>query len=192
MSKTKRQDFFFNKAKKQGYPARSVYKLKEIDQKFKIAKPGNLVLDLGASPGSWMMYLADKVGLRGRVVGIDLQELKIPLSANMEFIKGDIKDKALLPNIKFDTIVSDLSPKTTGIRVTDAARSLELAQNAVDIARAYLKKEGHLIFKIFDSEDTARFIRRLTPCFRSVKRHYPKAIRKQSREFYVICKHHKA
>jgi len=195
----KRQDFFFNKAKEEGYPARSIYKLKEIDKKYRIIRNGDVILDLGCAPGSWMMYLSQKVGQRGKVVGIDIQDMNISIEKNMEFIKVDIKE--LLFNIEwkkiiefnkkeamFDVIVSDMAPKTTGIKFADAEESLELAEEAFDIAKRFLKNKGHFVFKLFESENTAQFVKILKNHFKIVKRFSPEASRKQSREFYVVCK----
>ncbi len=195
----KRQDFFFNKAKEEGYPARSVYKLKEIDKKYRIVRKNDIVLDLGCAPGSWMMYLSQKVGNRGRVVGIDIQDINIPIEKNMEFIKGDIREilfgSALREVIKFDrgetifdVIVSDMAPKTTGVKFADAEESLELAEEAFKVSERFLKRNGHLVFKLFESENTAQLIRTLKNYFKIVKRFSPEASRKHSREFYVVCK----
>jgi len=195
----KRQDFFFNKAKEEGYPARSVYKLQEIDEKYHIIRKGDIVLDLGCAPGSWMMYSSQKVGPRGKVVGIDIQDINIPIEKNMEFIKKDIREvlfssekgeviKSKREEAIFDVIVSDMAPKTTGVKFADAEESLELAEEAFKIAKGFLKNNGHFILKIFESGDTARFIKTLKRYFKTVKRYNPKAVRKHSREFYLICK----
>ena len=193
----KRQDFFFDKAKEEGYPARSVYKLKEIDKKYRIIKKNNVVLDLGCAPGSWMMYLSQKVGPRGKVVGIDIQDINILIEKNMKFTKGDIREVLSIwkseifrgeeKQSMFDVIVSDMAPKTTGIKFADAEESLELAEEAFNVAKAFLKNKGNLVIKIFESGDTAQFIKRLKSCFKIVKRFSPEATRKQSREFYVVC-----
>jgi 23S rRNA (uridine2552-2'-O)-methyltransferase len=200
-TQNKRQDFFFNKAKEEGYPARSVYKLKEIDEKYHIIRKGDTVLDLGCAPGSWMMYLSKKVGPKGKVVGIDIQDINIPIEKNMEFIKGDIREvlsgselrEAVESDRKvsaavFDVIVSDMAPKTSGVKFVDAGESFELAEEAFKIAKGFLKNNGHFILKIFESEDTAQLIKTLRRYFKTVKGCNPKATRKQSRELYVVCK----
>ncbi|TRZ79681.1 RlmE family RNA methyltransferase [bacterium] len=186
-----RQDHFFREAKKQGYPARSVYKLKEIDQKFKLIKKGNFILDLGCAPGSWMMYISEKIGHRGKVFGVDIQDMKIKIKENMEFIREDSKKaikNGMLKIKKFDVVVSDMAPKTTGIKLTDVVNSLELAEEAFKIAQKTLKIRGHFVVKIFESEDTIQFVNMLKKYFNTVKRYSPQATRKQSREFYVVCK----
>jgi len=186
MIKNKVQDSFFNKAKEEGYPARSVYKLKEIDQKYKLIKRGSVVLDLGAAPGSWLMYLSEKVGRRGKVVGIEIQDLKIHLEENVEFIKGDAREMPIKG--KFDVVVSDMAPKTTGITFADAFKSLELAEAAFKITKKVLKPNGHFLLKIFEGEGTAEFVKRVRKHFKTIKRYSPQATRKKSREFYIICK----
>jgi len=156
----KRQDFFFDKAKEEGYPARSVYKLKEIDKKYRIIRNKDIVLDLGCAPGSWMMYLSEKVGHRGRVIGVDIQDINIPIEKNMEFIKGDIREILFGSELReiinsdnrevmFDVIVSDMAPKTTGVKFADAEESLELGEEALNVAKAFLKNKGNLVIKIF-------------------------------------------
>ncbi len=197
----KRQDSFFNKAKEEGYPARSVYKIKEIDEKYHIIKQNDIVLDLGCAPGSWMMYLSRRVGQKGKVIGIDVQDIKILVERNMKFIKGDIGEivygtkfrKIIRSDPKkslFNVIVSDMASKTTGVKFADAEESLNLAKEAFKITKEFLKNGGHFVFKIFESEDTAQFIKTLKDYFKTVKRHMTKATRKQSREFYVVCKNY--
>ena len=197
----KRQDFFFNKAKEEGYPARSVYKIKEIDEKYHIIRRGDIVLDLGCVPGSWMMYLSEKVGASGKVVGIDIQDINMPMEKNTKFIKKDVREifsgRGLRKVVEFDSkgrevlfdvIVLDMAPKTTGVKFADAEESLELTEEAFKVAKKFLKDNGHFIFKIFESKDTARFIETLKEYFKTVKRYSPRATRKHSREFYLVCK----
>jgi len=143
------------------------------------------------------MYLSQKVGPRGKVVGIDIQDINILIEKNMKFTKGDIREVLSIwkseifrgeeKQSMFDVIVSDMAPKTTGIKFADAEESLELAEEAFNVAKAFLKNKGNLVIKIFESGDTAQFIKRLKSCFKIVKRFSPEATRKQSREFYVVC-----
>src|SRR4051812_10245989 len=118
------KDHYFKKAKDQNFAARSVFKLEEIDQKLKIIHPHNKILDLGASPGSWSQYCSKKIGPKGRILGVDLTEIQIKLP-NAEFIQADLRDLNLEQIFKergynepFDVVLSDMAPKTTGIRVT--------------------------------------------------------------------------
>jgi 23S rRNA (uridine2552-2'-O)-methyltransferase len=188
--KYKKNEFYTGKARKEGYPARSVYKLKEIDEKFRIFKKGDKVLDLGAAPGSWLKYIFEKIGDKGLVVGIDASELRIPLSANMRFIQKNIFD--LLDkdfhNLKFHSVVSDLSPSTTGIKITDEIKSLELCEKAFEVAKRSLKEDGNFVCKIFESDMTKRFFQKLASNFKIVKRFRPQAVSRDSREIYIIAK----
>lgn len=176
-------------AHEEGYPARSVYKLKEIDKKFLLIKEGDRVLDLGSSPGSWLMYLSDKVGDKGKVVGLDIEEIKIPARNNVAFYQKSIFD--LKPGDfqeKYDAVVADMSPKTSGIRDIDVARSLELSEAALEVAKMALKEGGSFVCKIFETESTPGFFKKVIAYFESAKRFRPKAVVKGSREFYIVGK----
>lgn len=189
--KNLRQDFYFRKAKKEDYPARSVYKLQEIDEKHRLIKRSDFVLDIGCSPGSWMIYLGKKVGNQGKVIGIDLVEPKIALKENMKFIKGDIRNYAEIIEGKFDVIVSDAAPETMGVHSVDVARLLELANIALDIAKKTLKPNGNFLCKIFEGEGTEALLKEARTLFSFVKPFRPMAVRKHSREFYLIAKNFK-
>jgi len=174
-------------AKKEGYPARSVYKLKEIDEKYKIIKKGTLVLDLGCAPGSWLLYLSQKVGDRGKVIGVDIEEVKIPQKANIVFIKKNVLDLEESDfKDRFEAVVSDLSPKTSGIESLDNGKSLELAEKSFEIAKSVLLPGGNFICKIFESELIDEFFKKVKNCFDFAKRFRPKAVIKKSKELYII------
>jgi 23S rRNA (uridine2552-2'-O)-methyltransferase len=207
-------------AKKEGYPARSVYKLKEIDEKYKIIKKNSRVLDLGASPGSWLLYISQKVGDKGKVIGIDIEETKIPQKANIVFIKRNVFDlerpevdeaKASSPPVAnarvgdetkvssspvarlrfarvFDAVVSDLSPKTSGVKFLDSGRSLEMAEKSFEIAKSVLLPGGNFVCKIFENESSDEFLKKVKNYFDFAKRFKPRAVIKKSREFYIIGK----
>jgi len=190
----KPQDYYFKKAKKEGYPARSVYKLKEIDEKFHIFKPGDLVLDLGCYPGSWLLYTEKVIQPNGKVIGIDLKPITIPnsgifLQKNIFELKAEeikaILKKNNLPN-KFNVIVSDLAPATSGIKDVDSQRSLELIEKAFSFIHPLLKKEGSFVCKAFESSDVHFLAKKISPFFRFFKMFKPKATRKRSKELYVI------
>ncbi|MEK9153231.1 MAG: RlmE family RNA methyltransferase, partial [Patescibacteria group bacterium] len=137
-----KENFFTQKAKEEGYPARSVYKLQEIDRKFGIFQEGDAVLDLGGAPGSWLLYISRQVGPNGRVVGVDLEDLKIEMPANSVFFKKSVLDDDLINFLgkeKFQVVVSDLAPGTSGIHEKDVADCLELTQRAFEIACQVLK-----------------------------------------------------
>ncbi len=187
-----RKDYFFKKAKKENFVARSIFKLEEIDQKFKLIKPGNLVLDLGAAPGSWSQYLVKKISLKGRLLGIDLQQIELSFP-NATFICADLRDLNI-ENVflehgfkpPFDVVVSDMAPRTTGIRITDQARSLELSQLALDLAIRFLKKGGHFVVKLFQSEDFELFRGQMRAVFSKVEILRPESTRKESKEIFLI------
>lgn len=193
--KDKKEEFYTQQAHKENYPARSIYKLKEIDERFKIIKRGDIVLDIGSAPGSWLLYVSKKIGERGLVFGIDIQELKIEKKDNIIFLNKDIKDFDFLgyfKDKKFNLIIADLSPKTTGIKSIDSAMSLELAEMAFDIAQKTLKNKGNFICKVFESQDTKNFLKEVSFCFKDVRKFIPKAVAKRSREFYIVAKKFKA
>ena len=185
--KNRQNEFYTTLAKKEGYPARSVYKLKEIDEKYKIIKKGNRVLDLGSAPGSWLLYISQKVGDKGKVVGVDVEETKIPQKANIFFIKKDILDlKKDDFRDKVEVVVSDLSPKTSGVKFLDAGKSLELAEKSFEIAKSVLLPGGNFVCKIFENESSDEFFKKVKNCFDFAKRFKPKAVIKKSKEFYII------
>lgn len=192
------RDYFYQKAKDENYAARSAFKLEEIDQRFKILRSGFQVLDLGAAPGSWSQYASKVVGPKGRVLGIDLSAIKITLP-NAVFIQEDMR-KADLAKIMtqagisppFDVVMSDMAPKTTGIRVTDQSRSLELCELALQTAEKYVKPGGHFIAKLFHSEDFTAFRDLLKARFEKVEVLRPKSTRKESKEIFLIGIRYKA
>ena len=184
------KDHYYKKAKSEGYSARSVYKLKEIDKKHHLVKSGIHVLDLGCYPGSWMQYISDKVGPEGFVVGVDQTELTMSLAKNMRFVHSDIYEldlnqlTALSP--KFDLICSDMAPKTTGIRNVDAERSVQLCLQALHIARNHLKKRGSLIVKVLQGAAQDQLSNQMKDQFISLKRMKPQSSRSESKEIFFI------
>ena len=187
-----KRDHYYHKAKDEHFAARSIYKLEEIDQKFKIIKAGMTVLDLGSAPGSWSQYLSKKVGSNGRVLGVDLIEVALTLP-NAVFIHADLRDlnldQTFLENgfePLFDGVVSDMAPKTTGIRVTDQARSMELCELALNIADRFLKPGGNFVCKFFHSEDFERLRKQMQARFGKVEILRPKSTRKESKEIFLI------
>ena len=186
------QDHYFKKAKQNNFAARSVYKLEEIDQKLKILKPKQMVLDLGASPGSWSQYCSQKIGSMGRILGIDLKPVAVKLS-NAIFIQADLRDLNLEKIIKehgftppFDLVISDMAPNTTGIRMTDQARSFELCDLAFQISRQFLKKDGHFICKLFHSDDFSKLKEQIKNDFKHFHAVKPDSTRKISKEIFLI------
>jgi len=196
--KNKPREYYTVKAREEGYPARSVYKLKEIDEKYHIFRKGDKVLDLGCAPGSWLIYIAKKIRNQGKVIGLDIKNIKkINGFDNIFFAKVDIlrakKEEFEKINKKFglkdyNVIVSDLAPKTCGIKFVDSAKSYELSKKALDIAKIFLVDEGNFVCKIFEGEMTNNFLEETKKNFKFVKKFRPKAIRKRSKEIYIVAK----
>ncbi|MDP2938714.1 MAG: RlmE family RNA methyltransferase [Candidatus Omnitrophota bacterium] len=178
-------DTYTRRAKKENYPARSIYKLQEIDQKYKIVKVMDRVLDLGCAPGSWLLYLSKEIGYNGKIVGVDINDLKIEIPQNAILIKEDVMKFETTE--KFNAVVSDLSAHTTGIDFSDAEETLELCWRALEIAKKVLIKGGNFVCKIFEGEGTDEFFKEIEKSFEFSKRFKPKASRKQSREMYVVA-----
>ena len=185
--KDRKEEFYTRLAKEEGYPARSVYKLKEIDEKYQIIKRGDKVLDFGCSPGSWLLYISQKIGEKGKVVGIDIEDIKITPKANIVFIKRNVLDlKETDFKEKFQAVVSDLSTKTSGLKSLDAGKSLELAEAAFKIAKMVLMPGGNFVCKIFEGEFSDEFFKKVASSFDLTKRLRPKAVVKRGKEFYII------
>jgi len=190
LKKSKWNDHYALRARKEHWPARSVYKLEEIDRKYKIIRPQGRIFDLGCYPGSWSQYCLKKVGPKGHVAGMDLKEPECLSAPNFTFFKGDIlraDPEGLLREIgPRDAVISDLAPSTSGIAVTDAARSLRLAQGAFGIALALLAKGGHFLCKVFEGEDLKEFREEALKHFTRGRTVRPAAVRKASREVYLL------
>ena len=184
------KDHYFHKAKKEGYAARSVYKIQEIDKKNRILNPGNKVLDLGCSPGSWLQYASSKVGNSGYVLGVDLQPVKISIPSNVKVIQADIfalTDQELqIKGKQVDVILSDMAPKTSGISITDTHRSFELNKKVLNLANDILCPEGLLLLKAFQSVLLDELCSELRKMFARVKLCKPKSSRSESAEIYIL------
>lgn len=183
-------DHYTRQAKKEKFAARSVYKLQEIQKKYRILSRGARVLDLGCAPGSWLQFAARQVGPGGRVVGIDLTPVTIQLPENVTVITGDVADLEghlnQLGQTRFDAVLSDMAPATTGNRHVDQARSLGLCEAALYIAERTLAPGGHFVCKIFQSGDTKTFTEAVKSRFQRQTALRPKSTRKASREVFVI------
>lgn len=184
-------DFWSRKAFSEGYPARSVYKLQEIDEKFGFLKKSYKVLDLGAAPGSWTTFILRKMEGSGKVVSCDLNELSKSVKGdNLVFIQGDLQEKSIVDKIKaegpFDLVVCDAAPLTTGNRVVDTARSLGLVKMAVWYAEIMLKQGGNFCVKIFQNGDQQSILKKMREIFTQAKGFKPKACRAESFETFLI------
>jgi 23S rRNA (uridine2552-2'-O)-methyltransferase len=187
------KDYYFYKAKEENYAARSVFKLQEIDRRLRILRPGQRILDLGAAPGSWSQYASQKVGKNGRVLGIDIQAIKITLP-NAVFITADMRELDLAKTMEengiappFDVVLSDMAPKTTGVRLQDQVRSLELCELALRTAERFLKPGGTFVAKLFHSNEFENFRGQLRAQFKKVDIIRPKSTRKESKEIFLIA-----
>lgn len=184
-------DFWSRKAFSEGYPARSVYKLQEIDQKFGMIKKNYKVLDLGAAPGSWTTFLLRTMDGSGKVVSCDLNPLsKSVKGENLVFIQGDLQQKEIFDKIKaegpFDLVVCDAAPLTTGNRVVDTARSQGLVKMAIWYAETMLKTGGNFAVKIFQNGDQQALLKKMREVFTNAKGFKPVACRSESFETYLI------
>jgi len=187
-----KKDHYYHKAKEENFAARSIYKLEEIDNKFRIIKSGMKVLDLGAAPGSWSQYLSQKVGEKGKVLGVDLIRVQLTLP-NAVFIHADLRDINLDQIFMdhgfdpvFDGVFSDMAPKTTGIRITDQARSTELCELALNVADRFLRLGGNFVCKFFHSDDFTDLKKMMEQRFTKVEVLRPKSTRKESKEIFLI------
>jgi len=188
------KDYYYKKAKEENYAARSVFKLQEIDQRLRIFRPGMKILDLGAAPGSWSQYASEKVGKLGKVMGIDIQPIKITLP-NALFLTADMRDldlgKTMAENgiePPFDMVLSDMAPKTTGYRLQDQMRSLELCELALRTAERYLRADGTYICKIFHSEEFENYRNLLRESFMKIDIIKPKSVREGSKEIFFVAR----
>lgn len=182
------KDYYTKKSREEGYYARSVYKLKQINKKYQIIKPGDKILDLGCSPGGWVQASLEITGPKGLVVGIDIDKAKVK-AENFKFIQEDIYNKEIIENLeKFDVVLSDMAPKTSGVRELDQERSLDLAKQAFIIAKKKLKGNGNFVCKIFQGKDYPEFLNEVRKEFGFVKAVKPEASKSGSKEMYVIGK----
>lgn len=182
------QDHFGRRAKTEGFPARSVYKLDEIDRRLKLLRPGMRVLDLGASPGSWTMYAATRVGDRGRVLGLDLNPHRGALPPNAEIRVMDAF-QATVEELggpeSFDVVLSDMAPKTTGHRSVDQARSQALFEHALEVAVKVLRPGGSFVGKIFQGPDFEQARKKVLESFEECRIVRPEATRDVSYEIFL-------
>jgi 23S rRNA (uridine2552-2'-O)-methyltransferase len=185
----KLHDFYFLKAKKEGFLARSIYKLQEVQEKYHIMKSGDWVLDLGAAPGSWTQYASKIVGATGRVVAVDLQPIRCS-GGNIITLQQDAFDslpEGLLPAEGFQAILSDMAPKTSGHRELDHMRSMALVEQALNTAMRLLTREGTFFCKVFQGKDLPAFVEQCKKAFDVVKLIKPKGSRSESVEIFVLC-----
>jgi 23S rRNA (uridine2552-2'-O)-methyltransferase len=183
-------DSYRRQAQAEGFVSRAVYKLKAVDEKYRLFRRGHRVLDLGCSPGSWLQYIASRVGPEGLVLGVDLEAPRLSLVHPLYFLPGDVLSldfeaiRAQSPY--FDVIVSDLAPKTSGIKGVDQERSLALARRAWEAAQKLLAPKGHFLVKIFEGPDIGSLAAQLNKAFRQFHRLKPEGSRPASKEYYLL------
>jgi len=203
----RKRDHYYKRAKKEDYRSRAAYKLLQINNKFKIIKLGDIIIDLGASPGGWSQVAAEAVGEEGKVIAVDMKEMAaipgvafVKGNALRERTKGDILsilDDIRTPSIakrgagrgaKADVIISDMAPNISGNYSIDHAKSIELAEMALDYADEFLKPGGNIVVKVFEGDMMRDYFNTIKIKFKISKRHAPKASRKSSSEVYIIGK----
>ncbi len=188
-NKYNRKDHLYQKAKDEGYRSRAAYKLKEIQDTYKIIPANGRVLDVGAWPGGWCQVALECLGAGGEVWGIDLQELSPIDDPRCHLIAGDARDlETLLPNpeLRFDCVISDMSPKLTGIREADQAGIVGCAELALWAAQRFLKPGGNFVVKVFKGNEVEMFVKSARPLFNRLVRSELDSTRNSSNEFYVI------
>jgi 23S rRNA (uridine2552-2'-O)-methyltransferase len=188
------RDRFWRKAKKEGLRARSAFKLEEIQERFHVLRPGGRVLDLGAAPGSWCQIAAREVGPKGFVLGIDSERIPTLPPPARTWV-ADAFAPSLVERLRgegrapYDAVLSDLAPKTSGVRSADEARSLELAARALSLALEVLKPSGAFVVKLFMGGDFESFLRSVRSAFAEVRVVRPEAsVARGSKEVYLVCR----
>ncbi len=197
-------DTYVKLAGKEGYRSRAAYKLKEIDEALHLIKPGQLVVDLGASPGAWSQYVRRKFApkdagaggaatgqLNGTIIALDLLDFE-PVDG-VQFIQGDFREDAVLAQLRdavgdrpVDVVVSDMAPNLSGIESSDSARIAHLIELAIDFAQNHLKKDGALVCKVFHGSGYSQLVELFRAHFRVVKPIKPKASRDKSAETFLV------
>ncbi|MBI2079018.1 MAG: RlmE family RNA methyltransferase [Euryarchaeota archaeon] len=192
----KKKEPWYRKAKREGYRARSAFKLQQIQERHEILRTGDTVIDLGAAPGGWSQVAKELVGPAGRVIGVDLANIA-PMEG-VQFVRGDMTKQETMDEVlrllakgakgtRVDAVISDMSPQITGNYTMDQANSVFLCQHAVAFARKVLDAGGRLLVKVFEGEDYPEFRDDLKKSFHTVKPYNPPASRKQSSEIYLVA-----
>lgn len=193
------QDHYFRMAKQQGYHSRAAFKLLEIDERKKILKTGDCVLDCGAAPGSWVQVALKRIGPKGKIVAIDLQTIKLGFrDARVHLIEGDLTKtpgSELLSFLgegrKFDVVLSDMAPSTTGERTLDHFGSIRLCEAVLDRVPEVLRQGGKVVMKALEGEAYPDLLARCKEMFETAKGFKPKASRSESTEMFVIAEGYK-
>ena len=190
--KQQHQERYFRKAKEEGYRARSAYKLLQIQDRFRVVRRGDVVVDLGAAPGSWSQVLTRLVGKKGKVIAVDLQAIE-PIRG-VTTLQGDMLSPEIQAQVvelaggQADVVVSDAAPSTSGIKLRDHVLSIELARAAFEIAKELLVPKGNMVLKVFEGEDLPALIHDVKMAFHPVKVHTPDATRNESWESFIVAR----
>ncbi|VAX13944.1 23S rRNA (uridine(2552)-2'-O)-methyltransferase [hydrothermal vent metagenome] len=186
-------DVYVKRAQQQGYRSRAVYKLLAIDEKDRLLRPGMIVVDLGAAPGSWSEVAVKKVGHKGRVVALDI--LPMDSIAGVEFIEGDFREQEIydqlldvLGDAPVDLVISDMAPNISGVKAVDQPRAMHLAELALEMAEKVLKQGGDLLVKVFSGEGLDEYKKAMRPLFDKIIVRKPGASRPRSREIYLLAR----
>jgi len=189
-------DEFVQRARKEGWRSRAVYKLEELDDKYGLVRPGMTVVDLGSAPGAWSQYAARKLDGRGRVLALDI--LPMDGIGGVEFIQGDFREdaslralEALLEDRKVDLVLSDMAPNISGVAAVDQPRSVYLVELALDFARRHLVEGGAMVAKLFQGEGSEELIGEVKKSFSTVRIRKPRASRGRSREVYLVAENYR-
>ncbi len=187
------RDPYVQKARREGWRSRAVFKLEQIDQKERLLKPGMVVVDLGSAPGSWSQYVTEKLKGRARIVAVDL--LPMDSLPDVEFVEGDFRDDEILARLLAavgddgaDLVMSDMAPNISGTKAVDQPRSMYLVELALDMARQVLKPGGSFVTKLFQGEGFDDFVKDARNSFERVRVIKPKASRPGSREVYLVAR----
>lgn len=185
------RDPYVEQARSQGLRSRAVFKLQQIDLSYRLFRPGMMIIDLGASPGGWSQYAAQRIGHRGRVIAID----RLPMESldRVEFVQGDLREQCVVEQLltafgeqKADVVLADMAPDATGMASIDQPRSMQLAESALECAQYTLKKGGDFLVKLFQGEGFSEFIVRARTLFAKAIINKPHASRARNREVYLL------
>jgi 23S rRNA (uridine2552-2'-O)-methyltransferase len=190
-------DPYVKLAQKEGYRARAAYKLKEIDEEEKLIRPGQVIVDLGSTPGSWSQYVRNKLsgkeggGINGTIIGLDM--LPMDPIADVHFIQGDFREEDVLRQLeevlagrKVDLVLSDMAPNLSGVAITDAARVEHIIDLAVEFAQVHMKPSGALLVKCFNGTGYTQLVEKFKQEFKTVAQKKPKASRDKSSEIFLL------
>ncbi len=184
-------DPYVQKAKAEGWRSRAAFKLMEIDDRDKLIRPGDVVVDLGATPGGWSQVVADRMKGRGRVIALDL--LEMAHISGVEFFQGDFRDEAILAQLeerlagdRVGLVLSDMAPNISGISLSDQARMMHLAELGLEFSKDWLKPDGSFLVKVFQGHGYDDFVAQMRRIFKTVVTRKPDASRDRSSELYLL------